>query len=115
MDTSSVWSRKKQVLGCKRYSQLLPVSQEFLRLCLSIGEGMWERFHITGNVDDLDRAIGALRPATDQSYTGVPAHDRCLHNLGVVWSQRYDVTGEAQNRDSAIDAFRRAADMAGDD
>lgn len=69
---------------------------------------LWRRtFLASGDITELDRAIGYFRGALGAAGTALAATE---YNLAVLLSDRYDALGEATDLAAAMEAARRALD-----
>jgi tetratricopeptide (TPR) repeat protein len=67
-----------------------------------------DRFVVTGDVEDLDRALGTLAEAVATVPDGHPDRPGVLSNYGTVLVARHRVTGDADDLEEAIDWHRQA-------
>ena len=70
----------------------------------------WRRYHTTGQLEDLNRALECLQEALVLTPPDSPDYHRRLNNLANVLRDRYEHTGALPDLEKAIAAFEQALD-----
>jgi len=81
----------------------------------NLGTGLRARFGRTGQLQDLEEAIGVYRRAVALTPEGSPDLPMYLNNLGTGLRARFGRTGQLQDLEEAIGVYRRAVALTPDD
>ncbi|WP_439655946.1 CHAT domain-containing protein [Lentzea sp. HUAS TT2] len=88
-------------------------SPDYPALQANLGSALRLRYTRTGNLDDLARAINALKRSVDLSPITDPTRYDHLYQLGLALADLVDRTGDMASLDQAIVCLREAADGIG--
>ncbi|WP_344317761.1 hypothetical protein [Acrocarpospora pleiomorpha] len=75
----------------------------------NLGTGLVERFHLAGDVDDLDAAVNTFRRAVDAAAADDPQRPAFLSYLGSALRERFESRGVPADLDAAVVAHEQAA------
>lgn len=78
----------------------------------NLGNSLYARFELTGELQDLQQALSAHRRAVDLVPAGHTSEPQYLHNLGRSYFAYFHHTTEHEHLEQAISAYRRAVDLA---
>ncbi|RYP48549.1 hypothetical protein DL768_005588 [Monosporascus sp. mg162] len=76
----------------------------------NLGNQLESRYERTGEITDLEEAIGVAREAVESTPHDHPDQAGRLSNLGTKLGRRYERTGETANLEEAIEVARQAVE-----
>jgi tetratricopeptide (TPR) repeat protein len=78
---------------------------------LKFGVSLWERFEITTDIDDLNKAIQALKSAVQSLPQEDNVRVHVLNSLGCTLKTRFQWTGVMEDINEAVNVLRKAIEI----